>query len=142
MAPPHRVSGARRFETTTLPRNVRYHSPNNMAPYPKITENTTAPLRKPKISHTETILLSHLLDFKDICDLPIHRLLVTNKRQSAFPSANHCQGQLQTPLSLSVHHPEYILKRSFLTLERLRAVPACGVSGRTFWHKADIKSRG
>jgi hypothetical protein len=26
----------------------------------------------------------------------IHRLLVTNKGRSAFSSANHCQGQLQT----------------------------------------------
>jgi len=32
----------------------------------------------------------------------IHLLLVTSKGRSAFRSANHCQGQLQTPQSLSV----------------------------------------
>ena len=32
----------------------------------------------------------------------IHRLLVTNKGRSAFPSANHCQGQLQPPQSVTV----------------------------------------
>jgi hypothetical protein len=29
----------------------------------------------------------------------IHRLLFANKKQSPFPSANHCQGQMQTPVS-------------------------------------------
>jgi hypothetical protein len=32
----------------------------------------------------------------------MHRLLVTNKGGSAFPSTNNCQGQLQTPQSVSV----------------------------------------
>ena len=32
----------------------------------------------------------------------IHRLLVTNKERSAFPNANNCQGQLQSPRSVSV----------------------------------------
>jgi hypothetical protein len=29
----------------------------------------------------------------------IHRLLIANYERSPFPSANHCQGQLQTPVS-------------------------------------------
>jgi hypothetical protein len=33
----------------------------------------------------------------------IHWLLVTSIGQLAFPSANNCQGQLQTLQSLSVH---------------------------------------
>jgi hypothetical protein len=32
----------------------------------------------------------------------IHRLLVTRKGRSSFPSANNCQGQMQTPQSVSV----------------------------------------
>jgi len=32
----------------------------------------------------------------------IHRLLVTNKERSVFPSSNNYQGQLQTPQSVSV----------------------------------------
>jgi hypothetical protein len=31
----------------------------------------------------------------------IHRLLVTSKGQSLFPSAYHFQGQMQTPQSLT-----------------------------------------
>jgi len=31
----------------------------------------------------------------------IHQLLITKKRKSAFPSANNCQGQLQTHESVS-----------------------------------------
>ena len=38
----------------------------------------------------------------DVFFTGIHRLLVTNKERSAFPSADHCQGQLQTRQSLSV----------------------------------------
>jgi len=30
----------------------------------------------------------------------IDRLLVTSKRLSAFPSANHCQGRMQTPATI------------------------------------------
>jgi hypothetical protein len=33
----------------------------------------------------------------------MHQLLVTNKGQAPFPSADHCQGQLQTPQSLAVY---------------------------------------
>jgi hypothetical protein len=35
----------------------------------------------------------------------IHRLLVTNKGRSALLSANHCQGQLKTPQSVTVASP-------------------------------------
>jgi len=42
--------------------------------------------------------------FRPSLDLPgIHRLLVTNKSRSAFPSKNHCQGQKKTPHSTAVH---------------------------------------
>jgi len=34
----------------------------------------------------------------------IHLLLATNKRQSAFASANLCQGQLQTSQSTTAHN--------------------------------------
>jgi hypothetical protein len=33
----------------------------------------------------------------------IFRLLVTNKERSAFPGANHYQGQLETPQSVTAH---------------------------------------
>jgi hypothetical protein len=37
----------------------------------------------------------------------IHRLLVENKGRSAFPSETNCQGQLQTPQSVSlIFHQE------------------------------------
>jgi hypothetical protein len=32
----------------------------------------------------------------------VHRLMVTRKGRSAYPSTNHCQGHLQIPQSLSV----------------------------------------
>jgi hypothetical protein len=35
--------------------------------------------------------------------IAIDLLLVTNNERSAFPGANHCQGQLQTPQSVTVH---------------------------------------
>jgi len=49
----------------------------------------------------------------------IHLLLATNKRQSAFASANLCQGQLQTsqstavPSSVSYDIPSDILHKIF-----------------------------
>jgi hypothetical protein len=36
-----------------------------------------------------------------------YRLLVTNKGLSAFPCTNKCQGQLQTPQSVSLHCRDY-----------------------------------
>jgi hypothetical protein len=33
-------------------------------------------------------------------------LLVKNKGQSAVPNANHCQGQLQTPQSVTILEPQ------------------------------------
>lgn len=46
----------------------------------------------------------------------IHRLVVTNKRQSGFRSADHCQGQPQTPRSVTIrvsalHSTPYRLKQ-------------------------------
>jgi len=37
-----------------------------------------------------------------LTEVHVRRLLVTNKGASAFPSANDCQGQLQTPQSVSL----------------------------------------
>ena len=52
------------------------------------------------ISHTQNTTALHRTVF--LTEVHVHGLLVANKGASAFPSANNCQGQLQTPQSVSV----------------------------------------
>jgi hypothetical protein len=50
------------------------------------------------ISHAQNTTVLHC----NVLLMGIHRLPITNKGRSPFPSANHSQGQPQTPQSLSV----------------------------------------
>jgi len=52
----------------------------------------------PCISHAQKATAIHPTVFL----AGIHRLLLTHKGVSAFPSANNCQGELQTPQSVPV----------------------------------------
>jgi hypothetical protein len=51
-------------------------------------------------SHTHRARLYFTLMYFFLAE--IHRLLVTNTRMAVFRSANHCQGQRHTPLSVMV----------------------------------------
>jgi hypothetical protein len=48
-------------------------------------------------------LTKNMIDLQpNVCLPGTLRLVVTNKGQLAFPRANHCQGQLQTPQPITI----------------------------------------
>jgi hypothetical protein len=68
------------------------------------------------ISHAQNTTALHPNVF--LTEVHVHRLLVTKTGASAFPSSNNCQGQLQTPQSVSVVKffppPQYSRSRTSL----------------------------